>query len=101
MVERRHLMWMPALALLAGGAALLHAQAPQPRPTFRSDINYVELPVRVLDGRGVFIRDLQQADFEIFRRRQTARDRGVQLCRYPVSVAGPCRTKPVAASSPH
>ncbi len=36
------------------------------QPTFHAEINYVELPVRVLDAKGNFVRDLKQADFQVF-----------------------------------
>jgi VWFA-related protein len=36
------------------------------QPSFRADINYVELPVRVLDTKGNFIRDLKPADVQVF-----------------------------------
>jgi VWFA-related protein len=42
------------------------AQTPQPAPTFRSEIDYVQIPVRVLDARGEFVRGLTQSDFQIF-----------------------------------
>jgi VWFA-related protein len=47
------------------GALGAHAQTQQPAPTFRSDINYVQIPVRVLDARGEFVRGLTQSDFHI------------------------------------
>ncbi|HUP40504.1 MAG TPA: hypothetical protein VM115_10320 [Vicinamibacterales bacterium] len=50
-------------ALRAPGAA---AQGLQPTPTFRSEIQYVQIPVRVLDARGEFVRRLTQSDFQIF-----------------------------------
>ena len=36
-------------------------QPPQPEPTFKAGINYVELPVRVTDRQGSFVRDLTQS----------------------------------------
>src|SRR5215203_1944959 len=42
------------------------AQSLGPPPTFRADIDYVRIPVRVLDARGEFVRGLTQADFEGF-----------------------------------
>jgi VWFA-related protein len=39
------------------------------QPTFRSEINYVQLPVRVLDERGAFVSGLTQADFQVFEDR--------------------------------
>jgi VWFA-related protein len=37
----------------------------QRAPTFSAAINYVEFSVRVVDGRGNFVRDLQQSDFRV------------------------------------
>ena len=45
-------------------------QQPAPsQPTFRTRINYIELPVRVTDRQGNFVRDLKQADFQVFEDR--------------------------------
>ena len=41
------------------------AQDQQSAPTFRSEIDYVQIPVRVLDARGEFVRGLTQSDFHI------------------------------------
>ncbi len=51
---------------LVGAALLLssiagHAQA----PTFRTETTVVQLPVRVLDAKGSFVRDLAAADVEV------------------------------------
>jgi VWFA-related protein len=59
-----------AVAALLLAAALGPVSAQQPatspaQPTFRSEINYVELPVRVLDGKGNVVRELTQADFQL------------------------------------
>ena len=43
-----------------------HTPASQTQPTFRTGVTYVELPVRVTDRQGNFVRDLKQADFEIY-----------------------------------
>ena len=37
----------------------------QPQPTFRSDINFVQIPVRVLDARGEFVKGLTETNFQI------------------------------------
>lgn len=34
-------------------------------PTFRTDTTLVQLPVRVVDGKGTFVRDLSAADFDV------------------------------------
>ena len=50
------------LAVCACGAALV-AQQP---PTFRAEIDSVQLDVRVLDGEGRFVRDLGRGDLQVF-----------------------------------
>jgi VWFA-related protein len=52
-----------ALGALGALRAIGAAQAPQ--PTFRSEINFVQIPVRVLDAHGEFVRGLTQSDFRI------------------------------------
>ena len=54
------------MAAATTGALLFAQDAPQPGATFRSEINYVQIPVRVLDARGEFVRGLAQSDFQIF-----------------------------------
>src|SRR5262245_58371653 len=54
-----------AIALAAAATVAVHGQDEQPPPTFRSEINYVQLPVRVLDASGRFVSSLTQADFQI------------------------------------
>ena len=49
------------LAVAACGAALLAQQ-----PTFRSDIDSVQLDVRVIDEEGRFVGDLTRGDLEVF-----------------------------------
>ena len=61
-------MIKPLLGIIAAAStgALLYAQdAPQPAATFRSEINYVQIPARVLDARGEFVSGLTQSDFQI------------------------------------
>jgi len=54
-----------AIGLAAAATLSLYAQDEQPLPTFRSEINYVQLPVRVLDADGQFVSGLTQADFQV------------------------------------
>jgi VWFA-related protein len=56
----RGLLSLLALVLLAGATS--HAQ----QPSFRSDVNFVEVHAVVTDERGTFIRDLTRHDFQIF-----------------------------------
>ena len=59
--------WATTLAGVAALAVAVCAQdEQQPAPTFRSEANYVQLPVRVLDARGEFVGGLTQADFQVF-----------------------------------
>ena len=63
---------IPSLTLggLMLSAALTAAQAPAVQPvapvTFKMDINYVDVSVRVLDEHGTFVPNLTQDDFRIF-----------------------------------
>src|SRR4026209_2402329 len=58
------------LLIVAGLAILPPArQAPQPPaqtpPTFRVDVNYVEIDARAADAQGNFVSDLTENDFQI------------------------------------
>jgi VWFA-related protein len=62
--------WLVTSAVLAVGVALGAQGAPQdqtiqPPVTFRSEINYVEVDARVLDGQGAFVPGLTAADFQV------------------------------------
>ncbi|MBL8137420.1 MAG: VWA domain-containing protein [Acidobacteria bacterium] len=62
--------WLVTSAVLAVGVALGARSAPQdqaiqPPVTFRSEINYVEVDARVLDGQGAFVPGLTAADFQV------------------------------------
>ena len=51
----------------AGTCAVVYAQDPlQPSAPFRTEINFVQVPVRVLDTDGEFVSGLTQSDFQIF-----------------------------------
>ena len=54
-----------AVGLAAAAAITVAAQDEQPAPTFRSEINYVQLPVRVLDADGRFVPGLTASDFRV------------------------------------
>ena len=45
--------------------AILGQNAQQPPPTFKVEVNYVEIDARVTDAQGNFARDLAQADFQV------------------------------------
>lgn len=62
--------WLVTSAVLAVGVALGAQGAPQdqtiqPPVTFRSEINYVEVDARVLDGQGAFVPGLTATDFQV------------------------------------
>lgn len=59
--------WILSLSAIALLGSAPHAQEPaqQPRPTFRSGTQVVEIDVRVFDRNGRFVTDLTQDDFEI------------------------------------
>ena len=75
------------------GAALLGSQAaPPPRAqadrqmplTFRVEINYVEVDAIVVDKRGEFVADLQQADFQVLEDGKPQAIRSFGLVRIPL-----------------
>lgn len=57
------------LFLLVAGVVLSAGQSPQPpapqTPTFRADVEYVEVDALVTDQQGAFVRGLTQDDFEV------------------------------------
>src|SRR5687767_14783398 len=61
-VPPNHRTAVALLAVCTCGAALV-AQQP---PTFRAEIDSVQLDVRVLDGEGRFVRDLGRSDLQVF-----------------------------------
>jgi VWFA-related protein len=99
--------WAWVLATVALTRPLGVGLAQQPDlPTFRSQVNYVELPVRALDSKGSFVRDLTQADFQIFEdgKLQTIVDFALVDLPLPVRGATPqpaaAETAPPRSSNP-
>jgi VWFA-related protein len=70
-----------ATAALALASALVSGQ--QPTPTFRAEVNYVQLPVRVLDGKGNFVRDLKALDFQVYEDGQLQTISNFRLVDFP------------------
>ena len=61
------LSWVPTPEISVLAADTLRLQNPQqPAPTFRVEINYVNVDVGVTDEQGRFVRDLGQDDFEVY-----------------------------------
>jgi len=57
-----------ALIVLLAGAALTAGQAPAPQPqppTFKVQVDYVEVDIVVTDKQGTHIRDLKKEDFQV------------------------------------
>ena len=54
-----------ALAVAATPGAQQPAPAPPPLPSFRADVNAVQLDVRVVDRDGRFVRGLSRDDFRV------------------------------------
>ncbi len=55
------------VTLVLASGALIAGQAPAPpqTPTFRAEVEYVEVDALVLDRQGSFVRDLTAEDFEV------------------------------------
>jgi VWFA-related protein len=49
----------------AGASGAQSDSVPAPEVTFRTEVNYVEEDVRVVDGRGNFVRNLRREDFQL------------------------------------
>jgi VWFA-related protein len=68
------------LFLLLGGSAIIVAQSTQtptnPTPTFKAQVEYVEVDALVTDAQGRFVRDLTKDDFQVFEdgKRQSISD---------------------------
>ena len=67
---------LAALIVLAAGSALSAGQSPPASgqtPTFKVQVDYVDVDVLVTDEEGRFVRDLTQEDFQVFEdgKRQT------------------------------
>jgi hypothetical protein len=67
---RRVLLFLLTPVIITFLSAAGHAQAPAPAqpppPTFKTDVNMVEVHAVVTDDRGNFVGNLSQADFEIY-----------------------------------
>lgn len=64
--DRARQVSITALAFALAWSVGPGAQSRQSRPTFRAEVDYVQIPVRVLDARGEFVHGLTQPDFQIF-----------------------------------
>lgn len=51
--------------LILMSIGILHADQVDQKPDFKASVDRVEIPVRVLDNKGRFVRNLAQSDFEV------------------------------------
>lgn len=65
MRTRPRLLRVIALVLASGGVAAGQAPAPPLTPTFRADVEYVEVDALVTDEQGNFVHHLTADDFEV------------------------------------
>ena len=86
------------LLLVSTAAAIGAAQRPSTPPpapqspvvTFRSEVNYVEVPAIVTDGSGAFVRGLTADDFEIYEDGRLQKPAAFSLIDLPIErPAGP------------
>lgn len=78
---------LAVLFLVSGG----HAQVPassQSAPTFKADVNLVEVHAVVTDDRGEFVRDLTRDDFEIYESGKLQQPTVFQLVDLPTVEPG-------------
>ena len=96
-----------ALIVLLTGVALGAGQQPSPAvpetptalpqtPTFKVQVDYVEVDALVTDEQGRFVRDLAMDDFEIFEDRKPQKISTFALIDIPVERAD----RPLYASEP-
>lgn len=106
----------PLIALLAGGVGAAQQAAPaqqttppappaasapappnqQPPITFRAEVNYVEVDVRVLDAQGRFVAGLTKDDFQVLEEGKPQEVTAFSLVNIPVERA----PRPLFASRP-
>ncbi|MQA30468.1 MAG: VWA domain-containing protein [Luteitalea sp.] len=95
---------LAALFALFAGSILTAGQAPQPAPpqgnvptpTFKAQVEYVEVDALVLDEQGNFVRDLTKDDFQVFEDGKAQTISTFALVDIPVEQA----ERPLFASRP-
>ena len=77
-------------SILSGGAQQPAAPAGQRQaPTFRVEVNYVEIDATVTDAQGNFVRDLTKADFELIEEGETQTISAFTMVDVPVERVDP------------
>jgi len=88
------------LAAVSGGAAVLAQQAQPPQesqpPTFRVQVDYVEVDVVVTDRNGNLVRDLKKEDFQVLEDGKPQTINTFTFVNIPIEKAD----RPLYASSP-
>jgi VWFA-related protein len=85
-----HTVARAILPAVVGAATLLAQQA----PTFRAEIDSVQLDVRVVDEEGRFVRDLTASDLQILENGQPQAISTFAMVDIPIRVATPQTTVP-------
>ena len=78
---------LATVLMVAGGHAQV-SKPSQPTPTFKADVNLVEVHAVVTDERGDFVRDLTRDDFEIYESGQRQQPTVFQLVDLPTVEPG-------------
>ncbi len=87
---------LTGLIVLAAAAAL-GAQAPAPRtPTFKVEVNYVEVDALVTDQQGTFVRNLRKEDFQVLEDGKPQTISAFSIVDIPIERA----EKPLTAKEP-
>lgn len=85
---RQAMTFLSIVFLTVGGHAQVLTSSSQSVPTFKTDVNLVEVHAVVTDERGEFVRDLTREDFEIYESGQRQQPTVFQLVDAPMVEAG-------------
>ena len=96
-MRTRLLLLAALIPLAAGGPASGQQPAqPVPPPTFRAEVNYVEVDARVFDEKGTFVTTLGKDDFQVFEDGKPQQVQLFSLINIPVERA----ERPLFAAKP-
>jgi VWFA-related protein len=94
---KKHVKLVTLAVLLGGAVALAQQPPPQPQqPTFRVQVDYVEVDVVVTDRNGNLVRDLKKEDFQVLEDGKAQAINTFTFVNIPVERAD----RPLFASSP-
>src|SRR5215210_4916085 len=85
----RRMRMAGVVVLLAGAAVVTAGQNPPPppgveSPTFKLQVDYVEVDAVVTDQQGRFVRDLKKEDFQVFEDRKAQMISAFTLVDIPI-----------------